>query len=96
MKRGLTEAPVLGYPDSNKIYVPDTDANNLRVRAVLSQIQDREERVIAYYSKTLTQPENNYCITGKELLAMVKTVKHFKPYLYGQHVRLRKDRAPLK
>lgn len=73
MKIGLTEASALGYPDPNKTYILDTDASDVRMGEVLSQIPD------------LAQPQKDYCLTGKELLAVVKAVKHFRTYLYGQH-----------
>jgi len=44
--------------------------------------------VAAYYSKAMSGPEKNYCTTGKELLALVKAVKHFRPYLYERTFRL--------
>ena len=43
----------------------------------MSQVQN--EKVIAYYSKTLSVAEQDYCVTKKELLAVVKTIKHFRP-----------------
>ena len=95
LQRHLVTAPVLGYPDPKLPYVLDTDASGDGVGAVLSQVQDGEERVIGYYSKTLTPPERNYCVTRRELLAVVKGVKHFRPYLYGQHFELRTDHASL-
>jgi len=39
---------------------------------------------MAYYSKALSAPEKNYGTTRRELLAVVKAVKHFRPYLYGR------------
>ena len=68
LKRRLVEAPVLGYPDPALPYILDTDASAVGVGAVLSQIQDGKERVIGYYSKTLSPPERNYCVTRRELL----------------------------
>ena len=44
---------------------------------MLSQVQEGRKRVIAYYSKTLISLERNYYVTRKELLAVVKAVKHF-------------------
>ena len=57
----------------------DTYASAVRVEAVLSQIHEEKERVIAYYSKTLAPVERNYWVTRRELLAVVKAVKHFCP-----------------
>lgn len=37
-------------------------------------MQDDEEKVIEYYSKVLSKPERSYCVTRKELLAIVKSI----------------------
>jgi transposase InsO family protein len=95
LKLSLQEAPILGYPDVRSPYILDTDASHCGIGAVLSQVQEGKERVIAYYSKTLSPPEHNYCVTRKELLAVVKAVKHFRPYLYGREFTLRTDHASL-
>ncbi|GFX23991.1 retrovirus-related Pol polyprotein from transposon 412 [Trichonephila clavipes] len=73
----------------------DTDASNESVGAVLSQDIDGQERVVAYWSKCLSKPERNYCVTRKELLAIVKAIEHFHHYLYGQKFLLRTDHASL-
>ena len=86
---------MLGYLDPKLPYVLDTDASGDDVGAVLCQVQDGDERVIGYYSKTHTQPKKNYCVTRRELLTIVKGVKHFWPYLYGQHFDLKTDHASL-
>jgi len=52
-------------------------------------------RVVAYYSHVLSCPEHNYCITRRELLAVVVVLLHFRPYLYGQSFLLRTDHASL-
>jgi len=89
------EAPTLAYPDPAKEYILDTNASDHSVAAVLSQVQGGNEVVEAYYSKTLAGAEQNYCTTRKELLAVVKVVKHFRPYLYGRTFRLLTDHASL-
>ena len=63
LKGRLLAAPILGYPDPHLQYILDTDASAEGIGSVLSQIQDGQERVIAYYSKTLSPPERNYCVT---------------------------------
>lgn len=45
------------------------------VRGVLSQTQDGYERIVAYLSQGLSQPERNYCVTGRELLAILKSLE---------------------
>jgi hypothetical protein len=38
---------------------------------------DEKEQVIAYMSKALNKAEQSYCVTRKELLAVVFSFKHF-------------------
>ena len=95
LREGLISAPVLGYPDPKLSYILDTDASAVGV-GVLSQVQNEKETVIAYYSKTLSAAEQNYCVTRKELHAVVKAIKHFRPYLYGQTFKLRTDHTSLR
>uniref|UniRef100_A0AAV2LF77 Reverse transcriptase/retrotransposon-derived protein RNase H-like domain-containing protein n=1 Tax=Knipowitschia caucasica TaxID=637954 RepID=A0AAV2LF77_KNICA len=47
LKRLLTTAPVLGYPLDQGEMVLDTDASDTGIGAVLSQMQDGAERVLA-------------------------------------------------
>ena len=96
LKRALTEAPLLSYPNPDDVFVLDTDASNHAVGAVLSQLQEGKECPVAYYSQVLSCPEHQYCTTRKELLAVVKAVKHFHPYLYGRSFVLQTDHAALR
>ncbi|GFT58779.1 retrovirus-related Pol polyprotein from transposon 17.6 [Trichonephila clavipes] len=95
LKEALTSSPILIYPQSDKPFILDTDASSESVGAVLSQEIDGQERVVAYWSKCLSKPERNYCVTRKELLAIVKAIEHFHHYLYGQKFLLRTDHASL-
>ena len=91
----ILESPVLAYPDYSKEFIVDTDASLDGAGAVLSQIQDGEERVIAYHSKTFSPAERNYCVTSRELSAIVTATKHSRPNLYGRRFRMRTDHASL-
>lgn len=96
LKSKLASAPILGYPDVNEgNFILDTDASSDTIGAVLSQIQNGQERVIAYGSRTLSTAEKNYCVTRKEMLALVFFVKHFKHYLLGREFTLRTDHGSL-
>lgn len=83
LKWALTSAPVLGYPNPNGKFILDADTSNGGIGAVLSQLQDGQERAIAYFSWILNRAECQYCVTRIELLAMVKAIRHFHCYLYG-------------
>src|SRR5260221_5058990 len=54
-----------------------------------------EDRVVAYASRLLYKQEQNYCVTRKELLAVVYFTKYFKQYLLGQRFFIRTDHAAL-
>jgi len=84
LKRLLTSTSILSFPKGYGEFVLDTDASNIGVGAVLSQVQEGEERVIAYFSRVLSKTERNYCVTRRELLAIVNSVKFFHHYLYGR------------
>ena len=93
LKNALTSAPILGFPREDGLWYLDTDASDVGTGAVLSQVQDEEERVIAYVSKSLEGSEQRYCTARKELLAVVRALKHFKCYLYGQKITVRTDNS---
>jgi len=95
MKDKLTTAPVLAMPSNNGQYILDTDASDMGLGAVLSQIQNGEEYVIAYASRTLSKPEHNYETTRKELLAVVFGLKQFRQYLLGKPFTIRMDHSAL-
>ena len=52
--------------------------------------------IVAYFSKALSIQEDRYCVTRRELLAMVKAIKHFHVYLYGRKFLLRTDHSALR
>ena len=64
--------------------------------AVLSQLQNGDEKVISYFRKCLSRSERQYCTTRKELLAVVLAVKHFHHYLFGQKFTIRTDHGSLR
>ena len=68
---------------------------HIQVGAVLCQVVDEVEMVVGHASRILLKPERNYCVTRRELLAMVNVVKHFRPYLYGRHFTVRTDHSSL-
>ncbi|GBO17949.1 Retrovirus-related Pol polyprotein from transposon 297, partial [Araneus ventricosus] len=96
LKQAFITSPILTYPRTDKEFILDTDASNEGIGAVLSQKIGNEECVIAYFSKTLGKPERNYCVTRKEILAIVKSIEHFHHYLYGRKSLLRTDHASLR
>jgi hypothetical protein len=95
LKAVLADAPVLRFPVIDAPYILDTDASLTGIGAVLSQVVDGQERVLGYASRSLSKQERNYCVTRREMLAVVHFVKHFRPYLYGRHFTVRTDHSSL-
>ena len=96
LKSALTQHPILGFPEREGRFILDTDASATGVSGVLSQVQDGQERVIAYASKTLSSTQRRYCTTYRELLAVVTFVKHFRHFLWGRNFLVRTDHNSLK
>ena len=96
LKIALISAPILAYPMEDGDFIMDTDASNFAIGCVLSQVQDNEEKVIAYGSKALSKEERNYCVTRRELLAVVEFLKKYKHYLGGRPVTVRTDHGSLR
>eukprot|EP00731_Ephydatia_muelleri_P006147 Em0003g395a len=97
LKSCLVSAPILAFPDFTRPFILDTDASDMGIGAVLSQIHDDgSEHVVSYASRVLSKPERNYCVTRRELLAVVTFVQHFRPYLLGREFTLRTDHGALK
>ena len=96
LRHRLTSAPVLAYPDFKQPFILDTDASRDGICAVLSQIDEQgQERAIAYGSRLLSKAERQYCVTCRELLAVVTFTKQFKPYLTGHRLLLCTDHGSL-
>lgn len=94
LKEALMQPPVLQYPDfsaSNEFRL-QTDASGMAIGAVLS---NKDDRPIAFASRSLNKAERNYNTVEKELLAVVWAVKYFRPYLFGRHFKIFTDHKPL-
>ena len=95
LKQSLISPPILQYPDYNEPFILFTDASYQGLGAVLSQLKDNNEHVIAYASRTLTKPETNYSTTELECLAVVWAVKYFRHYIFGTRFTLITDHKAL-
>ena len=96
LKKALSSAPILSFPDFSLPFLVDTDASNSGLGAVLSQVgSDNVERPVYFASRTLNRAERKYSTTRKELLAVVWALKTFRPYLLGAPFVLRTDHNAL-
>ncbi|MBV2113414.1 MAG: DDE-type integrase/transposase/recombinase [Candidatus Thiodiazotropha sp. (ex Ctena orbiculata)] len=95
LKKALTSPPVLGLPNSRDPFLLDTDASDSAIGGELIQVQNGEEKVIAYSSFVLTPEQKKYCTTRKELLSIVRFTRQFRHYLLGRIFTVRTDHSSL-
>ena len=88
-------SPILAFPTESGDYVLDADASNFGLGGVLSQIQNDQERVIAYCSRALRPSQRKYCTTKREMLAAVSMCIQFRSYLRGARFIIRTDHKSL-
>ena len=70
LKQLCTEAPILAYADYKKPFRVYTDASEIGLGAVISQVQKGVEHVIAYASRSLNKAERRYDAHKLEFLAL--------------------------
>lgn len=62
---------------------------------ILSQGEIGKDQPVAYSSRTLNECERIYATYKKEVLAIVYSVQHFRPYVCGRNFTLVMDNKPL-
>ena len=87
-----TESPVLAYADFKAPFILHTDASGEGLGAVLYQVQEEKQRVIAYASSSLSKSEKNYPVHKLEFLALKWAITDkFHEYLYGSQFQAYTD-----
>jgi hypothetical protein len=88
LKTLMCHHPVLRQPDYNKPFFISTDTSGYGVGAVLSQEGELNpctkkpvQQPITYYSATFSPTERNYDIYERELLAVIKSLEHWRPHV---------------
>ncbi len=84
LKKLVCDEPVLLMPILKNPFELEVDTSSFAIGATLSQ-QDEQQRwhPVAYFSETLSEAEQNYNIYDQELLAIVKSLRHWRVYLAG-------------
>ncbi len=88
----------MAYFSEQKDTFITVDASPVGLSAILSQKtkeRDDDEKVIAYASRALTEPEMHYSQTEKVALAILWGVEHFHLYVNGHEFVLVTDHKPL-
>jgi hypothetical protein len=89
LKQCLVTAPVLSHYDPEKETMLETDALDGVLAGVLSQQDDKGDwHPVSFFSKTMAPAELNYEIHDKEMLAIVRSLSHWRAELQGSPRRL--------
>ena len=97
LKTAITEAPILVSPDWKKPFRGHVDASQTAIGGTLTQLDENgRDRVIAFYSKKLSEAEANYTTNDRELLALVRFLERFRCYLEGSTFEIFTDNQVLK
>jgi RNase H-like domain found in reverse transcriptase len=90
LQQAMINKPVLWQPNFTKSFFLLTDTSAYSMGAILSQEggsatpntnQKPKLHPVTYYSATFTETECNYDIYKRELLAIIKALSHWRPYL---------------
>ena len=85
LKRIFISGPVLQVWKFERPAQLEADCSGKAIGGCLSQLVRGVWHPVGYYSATLTPAERNYTIHDKELLAIIKCLKAWKPELMGVH-----------
>jgi len=100
LRRALTSRPVLKPPDMTKDFQLFVDSSRVANSAILMQTGDANDNpvghVICYASRKLLLRERLYPIVELELADICFGLLKFKHYVYGKHVDVYSDHAPLR
>ena len=80
LKQKISQSPISQFPDFDKEFILETDANLICLAALLNQYKGKEMALIACANRALSKHEKNYSIPELELLAIVWALEHFRPY----------------
>ena len=99
LKSNLGRAETLAYFDRNaevtRLITDASPVGGAGGGAVLTQVQEGQESVIAYASRALTGVECRYSQTEREALGLVWGWERFQTYLIGMKFTLLTDHKPL-
>ena len=92
LKEALTSPPILCLPDFSQPFVIECDASGLGIGAILTQ----QNQPVAYFSEALKGSALALSTYEKEMLAIIKATKKWRPYLLGKPFTARTNHKSLK
>jgi len=92
LKEALTTTPILRLPDFTQKFVMECDASGIGLGAILTQ----NNQPVVYFSEALKGSALALSTYEKEMLAIVKVVQKWRPYLLGKMFTIRTNQKSLK
>ena len=97
LKKALTTAPVLKFPELNKEFTLTTDGSLKSIAFFLNQKDDKGfAHPISFGGRALRGPETRYTINEIEMLAIMEGVKFFSVFLANKRFVIETDHISLK
>ena len=95
IKELMSKSPVLRTPNWLLGMTIQADACDKGIGAVLTQQDEIGEYVIEFYSYKLSTREQKYSPTEKEMLAVIKAIRHFRYYIEFNELKIFTDHHAL-
>lgn len=92
LKKALVSASLLQLLDFTKRFIIDCDASGVGFGAVLHQ----GAGPIAFFSRAVAPHHAKLAAYERELIGLVKAVRHWRPYVWGRSFTIRTDHYSLK
>jgi hypothetical protein len=92
LKQALMSAPLLQMLDFDHNFIIDCDASGSGFGAMLHQ----GDGAIAFFSRAVAPQHQKLSAYERELIGLVKTVRHWRPYIWGRQFLVRTDHYSLK
>lgn len=92
LQSALVQGQVLAMPDFRQPFIVERNASGCGVGAVLMLAG----RPIAYYSRAFSTAVRSRSVYENELMPLVLTVQHWRPYLVGRPFVIRTDHHSLR
>ena len=94
-KEALSSAALLAYPLSSAPWSLMVDASQGAIGGSVQQLVDGAWQPLAFFSKKLSETEQNYSAYDRELLAAYASIKFFRHLLEGRNFTLYTDHKPI-
>jgi hypothetical protein len=92
LKQALVEGPALQLPNFDDAFIVNCDASGMGFGAIMHQ----DNGPIAFYSRPIAPQHAKLAAYERELIGLIKVVRHWRPYLWARSFVVRTDHFALK